>query len=133
MSTIEQDSTLTLLEAIRDQSYPRDYNHIPPALKEALERYTNEGCPVGDFLQAVIANDFLMAVGRADMHSMQALPAIACWVYNEMPSPCHGSKSVYRAWIAWHKAKREGLRSDGVRELRSLLDKAKDEANAWTK
>jgi len=110
-----------------------NYDDIPLALIRGLKGYADEGYPVGDFLQCVIANDFLMAVGRADANSMRVLPTIAAYVYNEMPSPCHGSKNVYRSWIAWHKAKREGLRSDGVRELRNLLDKAKNEANAWTK
>ena len=130
MSTTEQDNTLELLRAIADQSYPRDYNHIPIALKEGLQRYVDDGCPVGDFLQAVIANDFLMAVGRADMHSLRALPAIACWVYNEMPAPCHGSRAIYKKWILWHKAKR-GEDGKMVTEAKRMLDEAKADADRW--
>ena len=111
---------------------PRNYDNIPPVLVNAMMLYAEEGHPVGGFLQAVIANDFLDAVGRADIHSMQALPAIACWVYNEMPSPCHGSRTVYEKWILWHKAKRCGD-SRLATEARRMLDEAKSEAGRWNR
>jgi hypothetical protein len=91
----------------------RDLDCIPSTLIEGLTRYAEHGTPVGDFLQAVIANDFRDAACRADDGSFRALTALAIYVYQEMPSKCHGSREKYRAWLATHEAgslEREGGR-----------------------
>jgi hypothetical protein len=108
-----------------------DHRNIPPLLVEGLNRYAEHGVPVGDFLEAVIANDFLGAVGKADHNSMMALPAIASYVYLELPSICHGSRKVYRAWIAFHGAKRNGVEGDELQKFADAVSLAKNEANEW--
>lgn len=135
MSTTEPDDTLeslgALLGAIHIRGDSRNYKHIPPAILEGLTRYAEEGVPTGEFLQAVIANDFLMAVGRADIMSMRGLPAIACYVYQELPSRCHGSRAVYRAWIHHFNAKTKGDK-ELERKAKASLISAKNKANDWT-
>lgn len=81
-------------------------------LVEALEAYVREGRPLGDFLQAVVANDLKGAAGRADVTNIRQLPAFAAYVYNEMPSPSQGSFEKYDAWIAKHAATRLTLKGD---------------------
>jgi len=73
---------------------------IPSYTLAALERYRDGHCPVGDFLQAVIANDLRESLGRADEANTEALQKIVWWVYNELPSPAQGSAEAYREWIA---------------------------------
>lgn len=68
-------------------------------VREALDAYVKQRRPLGSFLQAVIENNFMQAVGRADMHNIDQLPEIACYVYNEMPAVCHGSPAHYAAWL----------------------------------
>lgn len=81
----------------------RDFSCIPPLVLEGLKRYGEHGTPVGEFLQAVIANDFRDAACRADDDSARALTAIAIYVYQEMPSKCHGSREKYKAWLRQHE------------------------------
>jgi hypothetical protein len=66
----------------------------------ALQRYLNEGTPTGGFLRAVLAHDLAEAAARADIWNMPNLPAYAAYMYNEIPSSCHGSYEIVDAWIA---------------------------------
>lgn len=85
---------------------PSDYHAIPQAVFEGMKRYVYEGCPTGSFLQAVIENDLTQAIGRADEGSMEALPAIVGWFYNEAPGNCWGSKKNREEWLeVWAKCR----------------------------
>lgn len=68
-------------------------------IRESLDAYVQQRRPLGGFLQAVIENDLLGAVGRADSRNVMQLQAIAAYVYNDMPSICHGSPALYVAWL----------------------------------
>ena len=68
-------------------------------IRESLDAYVELRRPLGGFLQAVIENNFMEAVGRADDLNVRQLPAIAAYVYNDMPSVCHGSPALYVAWL----------------------------------
>ena len=72
---------------------------IPKRMERPLERYINEGRPVGDFLQAVICHDLFLAVGRADDDNVENLPAFCAFFHNHAPSDCHGSLEKYKAWV----------------------------------
>jgi len=85
-----------------------DYEYeIRPEMKEALDRYAEQGVPLGDFLTALLANDLMEALGRADDGNREDINQLCCYVYNEMPSHCHGSHEIVRAWIALHEEKRK--------------------------
>lgn len=81
-----------------------DVNMIPPHMMGAIERYIEEHCPVGGFLEAVISNNLKEACGRADSVNMGLLPAYVIYFYNEAPAACWGSPEAYARWIS---AKRE--------------------------
>ncbi len=104
---------------------------IPPLIRDGLKRYVEDGCPVGDFLQAVIANDLIESLNRADYNSTAAIASIASFVYNELPETCWGSRAVYRAWLAWHDGQREGLEGEELQALADAVTAAKVEANVW--
>jgi hypothetical protein len=91
-----------------------DFTRIRHDIRSALDRYAKDGCPVGDFLQAVLANDLMDALGRADDYNRETIWDICGYVYNEMPSGCHGSRAAYRDWIANKAIQREhaGIASD---------------------
>jgi len=80
---------------------------ISDNMLESLQAYAERGQPVGDFLTAVLANDLMDACGRADDTNIRNLPAFAAWVYNECPSPAHGSREKMKAWIKRFRIKRE--------------------------
>lgn len=69
-------------------------------MRAALDAYAREHHPIGDFLTAVLENDLMGAMGRADEDNLLNMPAICAYVYNEMPSRCHGSVEQVDAWLA---------------------------------
>ena len=75
--------------------------------KDSLDRYAEHGIPTGGFLRAVLANDLMEAFGRADTENRQDMFEIVGHVYNEMPSPCHGSYEIVDEWIEAAREKRE--------------------------
>ena len=77
----------------------RDYV-IRQEMMEALERYLDHGIPTGGFLRAVLAHDLMEACQRSDHWNLPNLPAYAAYMYNEIPSNCHGSYKIVDAWIA---------------------------------
>jgi len=81
-------------------------NKIPDRIKEAVNRYYNDGILPGSFLQAVLTNDLFGAVRHADPYSYAALREIISYVYNELPSKCHGSRKNVLAWSDEKRAER---------------------------
>lgn len=93
--------------------------HVPEHLEAGLRCYILEGCPVGDFLSAVIDNDLQEAIGRADEESAANLKAIVGYLYNEALGKCWGSREKRLAWIESFKQKQNRVRltrptSDGL-------------------
>jgi len=74
---------------------------------ESIRRYVDLGIPTGGFLRAVLANDLMEAVGRADESSLLHLADICRFVYNDIPSNVHGSYARVDAHIAAKYADRE--------------------------
>jgi hypothetical protein len=58
---------------------------------DSIRRYVDHGIPTGGFLRAVLANDLMQAVGRADESSLANLAEIARYIYNDIPANAHGS------------------------------------------
>ena len=71
---------------------------------ESLERYAKHHIPTGDFLRAVLENDLMEAIGRADDINKYRLHAICNYMYNQMPISCWGSKETVKDWLAKRKA-----------------------------
>lgn len=67
---------------------------IPQHMLEALLRYKERGIPPGDFLQAVLCNDLVEAVGRADDYNIEVIPAYADFLYNQLPRTAWGSEEA---------------------------------------
>lgn len=73
---------------------------IRPDIKSALDRYARTGMPLGNFLTAVVENNLMEALGRADSYNRATIHQICSYVYNEMPHTCHGSPERVAAWLA---------------------------------
>ncbi|MGH9931007.1 MAG: hypothetical protein ACREA9_17505 [Pyrinomonadaceae bacterium] len=77
---------------------------IPQSTMDGLIRYRDHGVPTGDFLQAVLSNDLMAALSSADDNNRAAILEICQFIYNDMPSRCHGSREKYEAWVEKHFA-----------------------------
>jgi hypothetical protein len=74
---------------------------VPWAIRESLRRYVEQRIRPGSFLQAVLANDLLGAVCRADSTNLAAIVDIAKHVHNDLePGWCHGSYAAVERWLA---------------------------------
>ncbi len=82
-----------------------DYDRIRPNIIQSLRDYADKGYPVGGFLTAALSNDLMGAVGRADRDNAATLHDICGYIYNEIPSPCHGSPEAVEEWLTrdWSK------------------------------
>lgn len=80
-----------------------NYDLIPAHMMASLLAYTdpNKRQPVGDFLRAVLCNNFKEACARADVVNLCILPVYATWLYNEAPAACWGSLSKVDAWLCF--------------------------------
>ncbi len=65
-------------------------NACPENIKESILHYVL-GRPTGGFLEAVLTNDLMEAVMRADEVNRECLPAILSFVYDYVPADMWGS------------------------------------------
>lgn len=72
---------------------------IPPHMLDGLNSYIMTGRPVGGFLTAVLNNDLMQAMDRADEHNRANIAAYTGYLYNEAPPQCFGSPEKVKAWM----------------------------------
>lgn len=77
--------------------------------KESIDNYVHLGIPPGGFITSVLANDLMEALGRADTENRFDIFEICQYIYNGIPSTCHGSYEIVDQWL---KAKYEERASD---------------------
>lgn len=75
------------------------YEMLPENLREGVQLYFERGCPPGHFLKAVICNDLVDAVGRADLNNQRNLAEIVKFFVNYIPAVAWGSEESYQQWI----------------------------------
>jgi hypothetical protein len=105
-----------------------DPNRIAEDLRAQLQAYADHGTPLGDFLRAVVSNDLVVALMRADSTNISAIAAYGNYLYNHMPMLCWGSNSIYFAWVNYQKLKREGASDDQLNKAREIVEQFKHEA-----
>jgi len=75
------------------------YDRLPEAMREHARAYVERHQPVGGFLTAVLSNDLVNAIGRADAENVLYMAEWAMWLWNDIPAPCWGSPEKVRAWL----------------------------------
>ena len=87
----------------RDAKIDRDAERVAvaamPEWMGALDRYVHHRIPTGGCLRAVLANDLMQAFARADFDTTRAMGTIVRYIYNDIPSACHGSYAAVDAWL----------------------------------
>lgn len=79
----------------------------PQDIRESLQRYIERGIMPGGFLTAVLENNLLQAITRADNENLKLLPNIVSYCWNEIPSTCWGSPERVDKWLDDLEKKRE--------------------------
>jgi len=72
---------------------------IPYHMLISLVAYRDNGRYVGGFLEALLSNDLMKALARADDNNIMALADYGKILYNDMPSDSWGSPEQYKAWL----------------------------------
>lgn len=80
------------------------HSFVPLHMREGFILYINHGIEPGSFATALLANDLMETMGRADHINQHAVKTMCSWLYNFAPEGCHGS---YEKVEAWAKARRE--------------------------
>ena len=73
---------------------------IPHRMIAALNCWIEHGIEPGHFLTAVLCNDLHEACRRADDENRHLLFEYVCYLHNECPSTCWGSKEKFKTWKA---------------------------------
>lgn len=76
-----------------------NYQMLPENMRGDIRRYIERGIEPGHFLAALLSNDFMEAVGRADDENQRHIITWARFLCNEAPRGCFGSPENYRAWV----------------------------------
>lgn len=78
-----------------------DHLHlIPEHMRDAVRRYYFDGIAPGSFLTAVLSNDLMGALGKADDENITALPQYGAFLYNYVPADSFGSPERVKQWLA---------------------------------
>jgi len=88
-----------------NDSWKKNLNLVPSHLVNGMKLYIEHGIPPGDFLQAVLRNDLMESMGRADEESRNGLFNLCTFLYSHAPFDCHGSEAKYKAWVKNHGLK----------------------------
>jgi len=67
--------------------------------KDSLDNYAKYRIPTGGFLHAVLSNDLMQAMGKADEENREDIYEICDYIYNILPMSCHGSPKAVSDWL----------------------------------
>ena len=81
---------------------------IPVPLHDGLVRYLVDGIKPGSFLTAVLENNLLDAVTRANPEAhFQSLPTLLRFLANHVPTTAWGSRAAVVAWSSARRKRRD--------------------------
>ena len=76
------------------------FSPVPDHTREALERYFLYAFEPGSFVKAVLCNDLVSSVARADHFNKPAIAGIVEWIVNNAPEGSWGHEDYYKEWIS---------------------------------
>ena len=103
----EDPTRFTLPEHYRD----RIKELIPERMWFGFFHYLEDGILPGGFLTAVLENDFMGAVNRADDENIKLLQNYIIVLYSYLPEAAWGSKEKVRAWAKARRKEHEASKT----------------------
>ena len=89
---------MTIKEVTCD-GLPIQWDRCPvPRMIGSVQRYVQSGVQPGHFLTAVLSNKLFEAISRADEENADHLVEWVRFIYNYLPTDCHGSSEIMDAW-----------------------------------
>ena len=83
------------------------FRSLPQA--QDLREYVEDGRPTNHFLTALLENDLMACIARADARNKAALEDYVIWLKSFAPGQCYGGPAQVAAWIA-HRGLRGEMR-----------------------
>lgn len=97
---LKGDSKMSTATSITFEEAVEQYPKIPALTLKSLLRYGQKRIFVGShFLKAILANDLINSVQRADKYNREALADIADFMWSHLPMKSWGSKEIVMAWL----------------------------------
>lgn len=87
------------MDKVKGYLHPDREHELPGYIYKALVQYVDKAVPTECFLSAVLENDLLTALLHASEFERRILFEICMFVYNELPSGCHGTPEAVEAWL----------------------------------
>tara|TARA_R110000744_G_scaffold114766_1_gene214698 strand:+ start:109 stop:369 length:261 start_codon:yes stop_codon:yes gene_type:complete len=76
-----------------------EYLDAPVHILDSINRYVEDGLEPGGFVKAVLSNDLVDALNKADTASLSGLKDILKYCIWKIPPECWGSRAKVDAWI----------------------------------
>jgi hypothetical protein len=73
---------------------------MPIGTASELYLYLHKRVPPGEFVQAVLCDEFVHAFAAADDANLAAMAVIASYLYCHVPIAARGSREKVAAWLA---------------------------------
>lgn len=73
--------------------------NVPSHTLKTLVDYVANRVPTGGFLHAVLTNDLIETMGRADHINREHIHDICSFVYNWLPANCWHSEEAVKRWL----------------------------------
>lgn len=99
-------------------------SRLPARMAQAIIRYVDQGCSVGDFLTAVLDNNLREAIGRADDWNRDNLYQYVAILWQYAPAGCWGSPEKRKSWQATGGIMGQVPRPDPVAASLAVVDLA---------
>jgi hypothetical protein len=71
---------------------------IPPHMHDGLTLWIEHGVMTGDFMTALMKNDLMEAMGRADEINARCIRNWCVYLYSYAPRGCYGGPIQVAAW-----------------------------------
>lgn len=81
-----------------EQRLARGWMLIPGHMHESIRLYVLDGLKSGDFLQALLSNDLILAATKADHMNFDSLGNWVRYLVNCCPAACFGGPEEYENW-----------------------------------
>jgi len=94
------NDTQRKMKETMDKALANNHRNVPATTAESLERYVLYGIPAGGFVTAVLENNLIGAVARADSTNAAHLTSIVIYVYNVLPFKASGSHDSVVNWVS---------------------------------